>query len=778
MACDPNFSDVALLLHMDGTNGSTSFPDDGPSGLTVTPTNVTVDTASPEFGTGAALFNVGQNKLLIPSPNGSPMDLTQQGDFTVEGWFKIPAYPTTQGLMLLWSTLGTSISNTTWARCFVGTAGQVTFQIVGTAGGIPVSPVSTTGAIAINTWTHVACVRSGGTFYIFVGGQLLGGNATETGTNTGSMGAVRDTQFAVGWDANAPVQNIYLIGQADEFRVTANFARYTANFTPAGPFGGTCAIIVPNVTGQALATAETNLTAVGLVIGSVTQTSDPVINSGFVILTAPSAGASAMVGDTVDITESNSETVPNVNGDLLATGESAITGAGFTVGTVTQTTDPVINNGFIIGTTPAGGTRATAGSAVDISESNSATVPNVVGVPLASAETDITSAGLTVGTVTTQFSLLVPGGDIISSNPAAGVRTVAGTSVDLLESSGPGVGTVPDVLNTSETLAEAAIIAAGFVVGTVSFQSDAIIIAGNVDAQSPAGGASAFLASPVNITISTGLPSLRVPDLFGLTQAAATLLLQSLGLVVGAVGFAPSKLGAPNTIITQNPSAGTPVAAGSVVSFVISLGVLAVGEIFDFEATVISQYANSPTILQLANNMNLYVDQSANFADFYNFVWNVDTAVGFGLDIWGKIVGVSRLLQIPNTTDYVGFFIAGETTQDWQPMGSDQPPQPAVGGAMYTGHNATETYLLDDDAYRQLILAKAFANIAATTAPAINQILQNLYGSGTAFVLNTGPMSISYNLTFTPTAIQLAILQQSGVIPTPPGVSFVINTDV
>jgi hypothetical protein len=45
-------------------------------------------------------------------------------------------------------------------------------------------------------------------------------------------------------------------------------------------------------------------------------------------------------------------------------------------------------------------------------------------------------------------------------------------------------------------------------------------------------------------------------------------------------------------------------------------------------------------------------------------------------------------------------------------------------------------------------------------------------------VLNTGPMSISYNLTFTPTPIQLAILQQSGVLPTPPGVAVTINTGV
>jgi hypothetical protein len=346
---------------------------------------------------------------------------------------------------------------------------------------------------------------------------------------------------------------------------------------------------------------------------------------------------------------------------------------------------------------------------------------------------------------------------------------------------GPPSPTIPDVTNQSLPIATVNLNNAGFVVGTVTSAPSGVIISGNVISQNPVGGTVDPAGTAVNLLLSSGLPQLFVPDLFGLTETEATTLLLSLGLAVGAIATAPSKYVAPGDVQTQNPSAGAPVAAGTIVSFVLSSGTPpAVGNVFDFEATIISQYANSPTILQLAANLNEYIDQSANFANFYNYVWNVDTAVGFGLDIWGKIVNVSRLLEIPNTTDYVGFYMSSESQpdQDWQPMGSDQPPQPAVGGQMYTGYNATQTYLLDDNAYRQLILAKAFANICTTTAPAINQILQNLYGPGNAWVLNTGTMAISYNLSFTPTAIQLAILQQSGVIPTPPGVSFVINTDV
>jgi hypothetical protein len=343
--------------------------------------------------------------------------------------------------------------------------------------------------------------------------------------------------------------------------------------------------------------------------------------------------------------------------------------------------------------------------------------------------------------------------------------------------------TVPDLYNTSvAVVAPGLLAAAGLALGSRSTLPSGIVIAGNIISQSPAAGSSVPLGSAVNVVVSSGLPPLTIPDLFGLTQTEATELLISLGLVPGAISSAPSQFVPVGEVQAQSPSPGPAVAVGTIVSFILSTGAPVAGTAFDFEATVISQYANSPTIMQLVQNLNAYIDQSANFANFYNYVWNVDTAVGFGLDIWGSIVNVSRLLRIPNSTAYVGFDISSESQpdQDWTPAGSRKAPynNPPVGGAMYTGSDATEAYLLPDDAYRQLILAKAFANICTTTAPAINQILQNLYGIGQAWVLNEGVMAISYNLAFTPSAIQLAILEQSGVIPTPPGVSVTINTDV
>jgi hypothetical protein len=183
----------------------------------------------------------------------------------------------------------------------------------------------------------------------------------------------------------------------------------------------------------------------------------------------------------------------------------------------------------------------------------------------------------------------------------------------------------------------------------------------------------------------------------------------------------------------------------------------------DVERTIISQYANSPTLVQLVQNMNEYVDPSANLDAFYNAVWNIDTAVGFGLDIWGRIVGVSRLLRIPANVKILGFHNTSFPF-DWRPFN---------GGVWYSGEVQTQAYELPDDQYRTLILTKALSNIVATTAPAINQLLRNLFpGRGRCYVLDNGGMSMTFLFEFPLTAAEYAILTLSGALPHPAGVEF------
>jgi len=179
----------------------------------------------------------------------------------------------------------------------------------------------------------------------------------------------------------------------------------------------------------------------------------------------------------------------------------------------------------------------------------------------------------------------------------------------------------------------------------------------------------------------------------------------------------------------------------------------------NLEQTIQAQYANSPILLQLINNMNSYIDPSANLTNFYNQVQNVLTAQGYGLDVWGRIVGVSRTVPIPVSASSFNFRESGIGT----PFG------PGGSAPFYDGSKGTTLYRLSDAAFLTLILTKALANISFCSAPALNQMLQNLFGKGAAFCSDLGNMTMQ--ITFNNLSrLDYYILINSKVLPRPTGV--------
>jgi hypothetical protein len=142
----------------------------------------------------------------------------------------------------------------------------------------------------------------------------------------------------------------------------------------------------------------------------------------------------------------------------------------------------------------------------------------------------------------------------------------------------------------------------------------------------------------------------------------------------------------------------------------------------NFEQTILSQYGNSATITALIFNMNEYIRVDADIDNFYSFIWDVSQAQGFGLDIWGRIVVVSR------------------------------------------------GTLLDSD-YRALIMLKALSNISASTAPSINQLLRNWMGTrGRCYMTDMGNMEIGYIFEFILEPFEIEILTQGAIFLRPAGV--------
>jgi hypothetical protein len=185
-----------------------------------------------------------------------------------------------------------------------------------------------------------------------------------------------------------------------------------------------------------------------------------------------------------------------------------------------------------------------------------------------------------------------------------------------------------------------------------------------------------------------------------------------------------------------------------------ALGILA----FDVFETVLSQYANSPVLLALLRRLNTALDQGANIESFYTNIWDLRTAVGYGLDVWGRIVGVNRILRVP-----LGGYLGWDEATDALTFGE---------GIWFGGGTLTSNYALVDDAFRRLIFAKAALNITDGSIPAINAALMALFPDhGNCYVRDDGGMAMTYVFGSALSPLELAIVSQSGVLPKPAGVS-------
>ncbi|MHC4648529.1 MAG: Stk1 family PASTA domain-containing Ser/Thr kinase, partial [Planctomycetota bacterium] len=332
--------------------------------------------------------------------------------------------------------------------------------------------------------------------------------------------------------------------------------------------------VVPDVVGQMEADANTAITAVdNLIAGSTIYEYSDTITAGLVISQSPVSGTTVAVGSLVDLVVSLGQpVVPDVVGQAEADANTAITAVdNLTVGSVTYEYSDTVASGNVISQNPAAGTTVPIGSSVDLVISlGQPIVPDVVGQAEADANSAITAVdNLTVGSVAYEYSDTVPVSHVISQNPAASTGVPIGSSVDIVVSLGQPV--TPTVVGMTETDANSAIITAGLTVGTVDYEYNDIVAAGNVISQNPVGGTTVAVGSPVNLIVSLGQPV--VPDVVGATQATAHSAITAVdNLAVGTTTYEYSDTVTAGLVISQNPVGGTTVTVGSSVDLAVSLG--------------------------------------------------------------------------------------------------------------------------------------------------------------------------------------------------------------
>ena len=307
MACDPYFADVSLLLHCDGSNGSTTFVDSSSVGNVMSASHVQIDTAAPAFGTGALQFVTSAGVLTTPISNGGPLDLGGTVDFTIEGWLKLTHATSGDQGQIMSDFAG---SPAFWfMECVAegGSSFRVEMQMNTTSGAWTAESPAFTATAGV--WYPFAVVMSSGALSAFISGNQ-GVIEHTTGTREPSSGS-----WHIGESGNGSVR---FLGELDEIRVTKGFARYTSNYTPAGPFpDGACAT-VPNVVGEALASAASDIVTAGFVVGTETPQVSLTVPDGDVISQNPAGGTYEAAGSAVNLVYSigDSFSAPVLSGSV------------------------------------------------------------------------------------------------------------------------------------------------------------------------------------------------------------------------------------------------------------------------------------------------------------------------------------------------------------------------------------------------------------------------------------------------------------------------------
>lgn len=203
---DPYWSYVVALLHFDG-----NYVDSSPVGGTYSGAAIT--TTNQRFGSGGLDCTGGTSERV----NGGGVALALgTADFCVEFFFKDPDTPAKNTNLFLLQSAATSQS----VRVYTPSPGTLAADVSG------VSPAGSV-AYSYNTWYHVAVTRNGTSFTMW-----LNGVAAQTWTNS----TLDMPGNITAWIGSASSGGSGLAAYLDEWRITAGVPRYTAPFTPSGPF--------------------------------------------------------------------------------------------------------------------------------------------------------------------------------------------------------------------------------------------------------------------------------------------------------------------------------------------------------------------------------------------------------------------------------------------------------------------------------------------------------------------------------------------------------------
>ncbi len=252
-ASDEHWDDVTLLLNGDDA----TIADVSSASTTLAVGNsVSRSTSVYKYGSGSLRFDesaAGDSGTYI-SYDGPNLGT---GDFTVEMWWRPDALPLGSYAYdeNIWDTRKNN-SNHPLIN-YSGGTGDAEINLFADGS----FKISSAASLTASTWHHIALVRSGGRYELFVDGGSQGTYDTAT--------AVSATEHYIGRKFSGT--NFYsLNAHLDDFRFTPGVARYTAAFTPpTASFPTTSSVTRPTrrwggITGRSLVTSGGNVPTTGV----------------------------------------------------------------------------------------------------------------------------------------------------------------------------------------------------------------------------------------------------------------------------------------------------------------------------------------------------------------------------------------------------------------------------------------------------------------------------------------------------------------------------------
>lgn len=195
-------------------------------------------------------------------------------------------------------------------------------------------------------------------------------------------------------------------------------------------------------------------------------------------------------------------------------------------------------------------------------------VPDVSNKPIAEARSELQAAGFTIGTETEVYNPDVEAGNVVSTDPAAGVQAAKGSSVNITISKGTEQVTVPDLRGRSADEAQRVLASYGLngQQGDTVFSDD--VEENRVAQQDIAAGTTAYKGDTITFHLSKGPETASVPNVQGLDFETARDRLEAAGFTVSLQWRDDSA--AVNTVIRQSVT-GT-AKLGTTITLTISNG--------------------------------------------------------------------------------------------------------------------------------------------------------------------------------------------------------------